>query len=223
MSRLAGMMSQGQITTRGKYYDPNGLHVAEVLGLKFVDSSQSGASFAVVETEVRASNLHPKGDRRSWMVNLAHKSAGNNLKGFGVAIIGSLIAANPDPVAALKAFLEGAATVAESYKHPAAATNQEAAKFQAQVNAEPPFLRTLAADLKDADAIGGTILAFADMGTMDVFGDAFFDDSSPEDQPVGLVVNLETIGVKTRKDTPFTVHQWSAYHAGDESKIPAAE
>ena len=223
MSRLAGMVSQGSITTRGKYYDPDGTHMAEILGLKFVDSSQSGASFAVVETEVRASTIHPKGDRRSWMVNLAHKSAGNNLKGFAVAVIGSLIAANPDPVAAAKAFLEGAATVAEGYKHPAAAANQVAARFQAQVNAEPPFLRKLAEGLTDADGIGGTILAFADMGTMDVFGDAFFDDQSPEDQPVGLLVNLETIGVKTRKDTPFTVHQWSAYHAGDEAKIAQAE
>ena len=104
--------------------------------------------------------------------------------------------------------------------------NQESPRFSSFLcfcDLSFSFYGLLAEGLTDADGIGGTILAFADMGTMDVFGDAFFDDQSPEDQPVGLLVNLETIGVKTRKDTPFTVHQWSAYHAGDEAKIAQAE
>ena len=180
MSRhlFTGKMEEAKVSGRGQYFSP-GDHVVEITKTDYIQSQQGDKEYAIVETAVVESTVHPKGDSRTWLVNMGNAYSMGNVKGWAIAVLKGI-------------------TLAQGGSLPLADLIDDNDEEQAQAFRDAIELLGPELTVEKCEAFGDTH-AFALLS-----GDFFGDES-----PVGVRLYLRTRQIETRRKTDFTIHDWA--------------
>ena len=178
------MFKKGEIkdadpARRGQYFLP-GEHITEIANTLRKESQRQKRDWAIVETRVMHSTAHPRGEERSWLIDLSKKSAPGNIKGFVTQVLFALLGQTPDGSFDIAPFCESDDA-------------EQVRDFKAAIET----LGTSLVTVENLDDFGKTF-AFEYVA----------NDMFEESKPVGVQMYLRTFQIKTDEDKDFTIHDW---------------